>query len=118
MPFHAILKNLVDTVPHAVGAILVDWEGEAVQEYCHCDSYDMRFVGAHKGIVLSRLRETHTASLEGEIEDVLVTSECQILLIGAVDPDYSLVLQTTRSCPACLARYHFTAALTQLKKEL
>jgi predicted regulator of Ras-like GTPase activity (Roadblock/LC7/MglB family) len=118
MPFHTILKDLVDTVPHAVGAILVDWEGEAVQEYCHCDSYDMRFVAAHKGIVLARLRETHTASQDGEIEDVVVTSERQILLIGAVDPDYSLVLQTTRDCPVGLARYHFSSALTQLKKEL
>jgi len=119
MPFHTILKDLVDTVPHAVGAILVDWEGEAVQEYCHCESYNMRFVAAHKGIVLARLRETHTTtSQEGEIEDVVVTSESQILLIGSVDPDYSLVLQVGKPCPVGLAHYHFTTALKQLKKEL
>lgn len=118
MPFHTILKDLVDTVPHAVGAILVDWEGEAVQEYCHCDSYDIRFVAAHKGIVLSRLRETHSGNQGGEIEDVVVTSERQILLIGAVDPDYSLVLQAGKACPVGLARYHFRVALEQLKKEL
>jgi len=118
MPFHAILKELVDAVPDAVGAILVDWEGEAVQEYCHCDSYDIRFVGAHKGIILSRLRETHAESQGGEIEDVVITSERQVLLIGTVDPDYSLVLQTERTCPAGLARHHFNNALTRLKKEL
>lgn len=118
MPFQTVLKELVDTVPHAVGAILVDWEGEAVQEYCHCDSYDMRFVAAHKGIVLSRLRETHADNQGGVIEDVLVTSERQILLIGVVDPDYSLVLQAERPCPVGLARYHFTNALTRLKKEI
>lgn len=118
MPFQSILKELVDTVPKAVGAIVVDWEGEAVQEYCHCDSYDMRFVAAHKGIVLSRLRETHADNQGGEIEDVVVTSQHQILLIGAVDKDYSLVLQAERSCPAGLARYHFNHALARLKKEL
>ena len=118
MPFHTLLKELVDTVPHAVGAILVDWEGEAVQEYCHCDSYDMRFVAAHIGIVLSRLRETHAANQGGEIEDVVVTSGQQVLLIGAVDQDYSLVLQAGRACPVGLARYHFSNALTQLKKEI
>jgi len=118
MPFHSILKNLVDTVPHAVGAILVDWEGEAVQEYCHCDSYDMRFIAAHKGIVLSRLRETNADNIGGVIEDVVVTSERQILLIGAIDSDYSLVLQAARSCPVGLARHHFSTTLAQLKKEL
>lgn len=114
MPFHAILKELVDAVPEAVGAILVDWEGEAVQEYSHCDSYDIRFVGAHKGIILSRLRETHAE----EIEDVVITSERQILLIGTVDPDYSLVLQVGRTCPVGLARHHFSNTLSRLKKEL
>lgn len=118
MPFQAILKELVDAVPQAVGAIVVDWEGEAVQEYCHCDSYDMRFVAAHKGIVLSRLRETNSDNHAGEIEDVAIASENQLLLIGAVDKDYSLVLQTARACPMGLARYHFNQALVRLKKEL
>lgn len=118
MPFHTILKNLVDTVPHAVGAILVDWEGEAVQEYCHCDTYDMRFVAAHNGIVLARLRETGREKPGYEIEDVVITTERQMLLIGAVDADYSLVLQAERSCPVGLARFRFMSAVALLKKEL
>jgi len=118
MPFNQILKDLVETVPHAVGAVLVDWEGEAVQEYCHCDSYDIRFVGAHKGIILSRLRETQGESAGGLIEDVVVSAERQHLLIGAIDKDYSLVLQVERPCPLGLARFHFNRAVGQLKEEL
>ncbi len=49
---------------------------------------------------------------------MVITSERQVLLIGTVDPDYSLVLQTERTCPAGLARHHFNNALTRLKKEL
>lgn len=118
MPFHAVLKDLVDTVPHAIGAIVVDWEGEAVQEFCHCDPDDLRFVAAHKGIVLARLRETNTDRQGGEIEDLVVTSECQIILIGVIDLDYSLVLQVERPCPVGFVRYHFCRALDRLKKEL
>ncbi len=118
MPFHTVLKELVDKVPSAVGAILVDWEGESVQEYCHGDPYNIRFIAAHKGIVLSRLRETNSEELGGEIEDVVVTSRDQILLIGAVDKDYSLVLQAKRTCPVGLARYHFNNTLASLKKEI
>lgn len=118
MPFQDILKELVDTVPHAVGAILVDWEGEAVQEYCHCDPYDIRFVAAHKGIILSRLRETHGESQGGAIEDVVVSAEKQHLLIGAIDKDYSLVFQVERPCPLGLARFHFNKALVQVREEM
>lgn len=118
MPFHDILKELVENVPHAVGAVLVDWEGEAVQEYCHCDSYDIRFVGAHKGIILSRLRETGGERAGGQIEDVVVSAEKQHLLIGAIDKDYSLVFQVERPCPLGLARFHFNRAVRQLKEEI
>lgn len=118
MPFRALLKELVDAVPHAVGAVVVDWEGEAVQEYCHCDPYDIRFVAAHKGIILSRLRETRGELQGGEIEDVVVSAAGQHLLIGAVDKDYSLVFQVERPCPLGVARYHFLATLAQVRKAI
>ena len=118
MPFHDILKELVENVPHAVGAIVVDWEGEAVQEYSHCDSYDIRFVGAHKGIILTRLRETRGESVGGQIEDVVVSAEKQHLLIGAIDKDYSLVFQVERPCPLGLARFHFYKALERVRREI
>lgn len=118
MPFQAILKNLVDTVPRAVGAILVDWEGEAVQEYCHCAPYDIRFVAAHKAVVLARLRESHSNNYGGAIEEVVVSSERQHLLIGVVDPDYSLVLQVERPAPVALARHHFSDALQRVREVL
>ena len=118
MPYKTILKSLVDRTPDSIGAILVDWEGEAVQEYCHCDPYDIRFIAAHKGIILARLKEQHTSGIVGVIDDVVIsTSECH-LIIGSIDDDYSLVMSTTRSCPVGLALYHFRSAVTELKKEL
>lgn len=118
MPFQGVLKELVEAVPHAVGAILVDWEGEAVQEFCHSDPYDLRFVAAHKGIVLSRLREANPERQGGDIEELVVTSERQTLLIGVVDSDYSLVLQADRACPVGLARYHFAQAVARIKRDI
>ena len=118
MPFKRILKTLVESVPHSIGAILIDWEGEAVQEYCHSDPYDMRFVAAHKGIILSCLRETNGERHGGMIENVVVTAERQHLLIGAVDKDYSLVLQVDKPCPLGLAKYHFNKTLDLVRKEL
>lgn len=118
MPFKTILEELVNNIPQAIGAIMVDWEGESVQEYCHCNPDEMRIVGAHQGIVLARLRETNADKSGGEIEDVVVTTQEQTLLIGVVDQDYSLVLQFERACPVELARYHFNHAIARLKKEL
>ncbi|HEX9022492.1 MAG TPA: roadblock/LC7 domain-containing protein [Geobacteraceae bacterium] len=113
-----ILKDLVDRTPGAVGAILVDWEGEAVQEYCHCDPYEIRFIAAHKGIILNRFKEIHAGGGEGTVEDVVVTAREAHLIIGVVDEEYALVLRVGRDCPMALALRHFRGAVELLKKEI
>ena len=118
MPYINILQTLVDKTPDAVGAILVDWEGEAVQEYCHCDPYDIRFVAAHKGIILARLKELHHSGRVGLIDDVVITASDGHLIIGCIDDDYSLVMSVGRSCPASLALNNFRMAVKELKKDI
>ncbi|MEI7815799.1 MAG: roadblock/LC7 domain-containing protein [Desulfuromonadales bacterium] len=118
MSFEVILQSLVDQVPQAVGAILVDWEGEAVMEHCHCDPYDIRFLAAHQGIILARLKEMQSAAQIGEVEDVVVTSSKGHLIIGCIDQDYSLVMNVERECPVALALYHFRLAIGSLKREI
>ena len=118
MSFEVILKNLVERVPQAIGAILVDWEGEAVMEHCHCDPYDIRFIAAHKGIILARLKAMQNSAGIGEVEDVVVTSSKGHLIIGCIDDDYSLVMNIERSCPVALALYPFRMAITSLRREI
>lgn len=118
MSFEIILKDLVNRVPQSIGAILVDWEGEAVMERCHCDPYDIRFIAAHKGIILARLKEMQSAAFIGEVEDVVVTSSKGHLIIGSIDQYYSLVMNIERGCTAALALYHFRRAITELKREI
>lgn len=118
MSFEVILKDLMEQVPQAIGAILVDWEGEAVMENCHCDPYDIRFIAAHKGIILARLKEMKSAAQIGEVEDVVLTSSGGHLMIGCIDQDYSLVMNIERSCPVALALHHFRMAISALKREI
>ena len=118
MSFEVILKDLVDSVPQSIGAILVDWEGEAVMEHCHCDPYDIRFIAAHNGIILTRFKEMQCAAQVGQVEDVVVTSSKGHLIIGCIDKDYSLVMNLESSSPVSMALYHFRRAVNELKKEI
>ncbi|HIJ81612.1 MAG TPA: hypothetical protein HPP76_07890 [Desulfuromonadales bacterium] len=118
MSFEVILENLVERVPQAIGTILVDWEGEAVMEHCNCDPYEMRFLAAHKGIILSRLKEMQSVGQVGTVEDVAVTAGDEHLVIGCIDQDYSLVMRVKRGWPLALTMYHFRNAIAELKKEI
>lgn len=118
MPFTLLLQKLVDAIPHAIGAILIDWEGEAVQEFCHCDPYDLRFVAAHNGILLARLKELHAGMDAGIINDMCITTTTMHMIIGSVDSEYALVMMIGRGCPSGQALVHFRSALIRFREEL
>jgi predicted regulator of Ras-like GTPase activity (Roadblock/LC7/MglB family) len=115
----AALEKLVHNTPKSIGAILVDWEGEAVQEFCYCDPYEIRFIAAHKAIILAAFKDLHAdGGQNGMLEEIVVTSSGVHLIIGSIDQDYSLVLSTDRACPLSLARHHFRDALIEIRKEI
>jgi len=119
MPYQTILEGLVNRTPHTIGAILVDWEGEAVQEFCYCDPYEIRFIAAHQSIILSRIRELHYGDDKSSlIEDFVITVSNMHLIIGSIDADYSLLMSVDRMCPVHLALYHFRDAVKELRKEI
>jgi predicted regulator of Ras-like GTPase activity (Roadblock/LC7/MglB family) len=119
MPFRSILEELVSRTPCAVGAILIDWEGEAVQECCHCPPYDIRFMAAHQAIILSRFKQCASWSDGGKrIQEFVITTDRAHLIIGYVDDDYSLMMNVERDCPLQLALRHFRHTIAKLKKEI
>ena len=118
MPFLRILKTLVDLTPQAIGAIVVDWEGESVQEFCHCDPYEIRFFGAHQEILFNSLKAVHNNVQLGMIEELVITATDNQLIIGCIDKDYALAMKVGRDCAVGVALHKFRAAIAELKKEI
>lgn len=118
MPFKRILTELVNTIPGARGAILADWEGEAVEQFSYDDAFEMKLVGAHKGIILNRVREACTDLDVGELQEMMITAEEQRFLVGAIGPEYTLVMTLGRTAVLGQALHRFRNAVTLLKKEI
>lgn len=118
MPFKGILKELVETIPGASGAVLTDWEGEAVECHCLGDDYELKVTGAHKGIILDRLKDIHGRFPAGEFREAVITTETQRIALGVVGPDYALVMTLNRDALAGLALQRFRNAVKLLEKEI
>jgi predicted regulator of Ras-like GTPase activity (Roadblock/LC7/MglB family) len=118
VPFKRILTELVEAVPGATGAILADWEGEAVEQFCRFDEFEMKVIGAHKGIILGQLRDAHRELALGEIETLLITTEDQYHLVASVGQDYLVVMTMERSGLPAVALMKLREAVAQLKKEI
>lgn len=107
MSFKTILADLVQSVPGATGAILADWEGEAVDYVAHMDDYDLKIMAAHMGIILNRLKDLHGRLSDDPVSETIITLDGQRVVLAAVGDDYSLLLTLGRGVvPGCaIARF-------------
>lgn len=119
MPFKDILRELVESTPGATGAILTDWEGEAVE--CHAisgDEFDLKILGAHQNIILNRLREIQHYKPAQVLSEAVIATDLQRIVIGAVGKDYSLVLTLERRALLGRAIFRMQRSVRLLEKEI
>lgn len=97
MPFKSLLNSLIERVPGAQGAIIADWEGEAVDHVGIMDEYDLKIIGAHKGVILQNMREVVDRLGNDELKEIIITTNQAQTLVLPVTKDYYLVLTLDRS---------------------
>ena len=118
VPFKAILIELMDSVPGSTGALLADWEGESVEQSCVYDVFDLKVIGAHKGILLNLLRDAHLKMDAGALKHLVITTEQQHYLAGPIGEDYFLVMTLARNVLVGPAIHLFQAAVERMYKEI
>ena len=97
MSFKALLGELVTRVFGSQGAIIADWEGEAVDQVGLMDDYDLKIIGAHKGLILHNLREVVARLGDDRLSEIVITTATARTLVLPVTNDYFLVLTLDRS---------------------
>lgn len=85
------LSRLMTSVPGALGAILVDWEGEAVDHVAGMDAYELKVLGAYSGAILMNLRATVDRFDDDELEELVVSTAAVQMIVRLVTRDYFLV---------------------------
>ena len=117
MPFKSLLNRLLEDIPGALGAIIIDWEGEAVDQVTRTDEYDIKVLGAHSGIILSLLRETLSRIDSGTLEEVVVRTGKNKTLIAPLTEDYLLILQLGAKAIVARAAYRMRHSVDKLRSE-
>jgi predicted regulator of Ras-like GTPase activity (Roadblock/LC7/MglB family) len=101
--FSPILQDFIGRVPGAIGAVLVDRDGEAVDYAGRVDTYDLKLSGAHWQIVLKETCALTDRSGLGVPRALAIRGERRSFIVHALPDDYALVLLLGR-------RAGFTAA--------
>jgi predicted regulator of Ras-like GTPase activity (Roadblock/LC7/MglB family) len=118
MSFKQLLGDLVAKVPGARGAIIADWEGEAVDQFGLMDDYDLKVMGAHKGIILHDMRDVVRRLGDDRLHEIVITTERAQTLVLPVTNDYFLVLTLDRSDMLGRALFEARRCIQLLQKEI
>ena len=119
MSFRAALEDLLERVPGSLGAILADWEGEAVDQVSsRMDEFEMKIIGAHKGIILTNMRQAMRDLDSDDLEEIIVTTEKTQTLIIPITRDYYLVLTLQKDASFGRAQFEARKTVVALRKEI
>lgn len=118
MPFKNLLEEMLSNLPGSIGAIIADWEGEAVDQVARVDDYEIKVLGAHKGIILTRLREALQRLDGGALEEVLIQFDKGKTLIAPLSEDYFLVLTVGPEVMVGRAAFVMRKCAEQLRLEI
>jgi predicted regulator of Ras-like GTPase activity (Roadblock/LC7/MglB family) len=116
--FGDILRNLVERVPGAIGAVFADWEGEPVDQFAHIPPLDIQLVGAHWGVVWSQAAVRLARHNLGAVEELLIEGERAVVLVRSVTDRYFVVLATKRDAHLATARRELLRGAEILRGEM
>jgi len=118
MPFKKMLGTMLERIPGSLGAIIVDWEGESVDQVGRIDAYELKVIGAHKGLILDNLRAAVARSEGNDLEEIIITTVKRQTIIMPANQDYFLVVALDKKDAMGRALFEARRCLEQLKEEI
>jgi predicted regulator of Ras-like GTPase activity (Roadblock/LC7/MglB family) len=118
MPFKKLLSELVKNASGALGAVIADWEGEAVDQVGRIDDYELKVIGAHEGVILSNLREIVCRLKDDDLREIVITTEKVQTLVLPVTHEYFLVFILERGNTLGRALFEARRCVARLKVEI
>ena len=82
------------------------------------DDYDLKVIGAHKGVILHNMREVVDRLGDGDLREIVITTRQVQTLILPVTEEYYLVLTLDRSDMLGRALLEARRCLQALHKEI
>ena len=120
MPFRELLKQLVESVEGASGAILLESAGEAVQWHCTDESQAerLRLRSAYVAVVLQNSRALAARALMGEGVRLVMQYDGASFIVQMIERDYFVVLELDPWANIAEAIYRLQPAVERLRRLL
>ena len=119
--FKTILETIVTSTSGGVGAVLMGYDGIAVDQYLVADvdvDLDLNLVAIEYSNVAKEIRKTAEVLETGELEAVSIKTESFYVLIHALTDEYFVALTVSRNGNHGKGRYLLLREAVNLRKAL
>ena len=107
--FNEILKRVVEEAGGGVGAVLMGYDGIAIDQYFSADQQlDLNMIAVEYANVIKEIRKTAQILNVGEMEEVSIKTERFHIVVRIITPDYFVAMTLLRDGNFGKARYLLT----------
>ncbi|PLX86555.1 MAG: GTPase [Desulfuromonas sp.] len=117
--FKQILEGIVENTPGGVGAVLMGYDGIAIEQHVvEGDDVDLQLVAIEYSNVVKEIRNTAEILGTGELQEVSVKTGRYFVILYAVAPEYFVALTVTRAGNFGKGRYLLMRDAPRLREAL
>ena len=107
--FAEILQRIVEETGGGVGAVLMGYDGIAIDQYFSADQQlDLNMIAVEYANVIKEIRKTAQILNVGEMEEVSIKTERFHIVVRIITPDYFVAMTLRRDGNFGKARYLLT----------
>lgn len=113
--FDQILHRIVDETNGGIGAVLMGYDGIAIEQYFPPrEEFDLQMIAVEYANILKEVRKTAEILHSGATEEVSIRTEKYYVIIRTVGDEYFVVLTLERDGNYGKARYLLTREVPHL----
>jgi len=117
--FKEILENIVTTCAGGVGAVLMGFDGIAIDQYVIEDTrLDLNLVSIEYSNVAKEIRKAAEVLNTGDLQEVAIKTEHYFVILHALTEDYFVALTLSRNGNFGQGRYLLMREAGNLKQAL
>ncbi len=117
--FKATLEKIVNETPAAVGAVLMGYDGIAIEQFfLDSDDIDLQLVALEYSNIIKEIRHTAEVLGTGELQEVTIKSGRYYVVIHALTDDYFVALTIKRDGNLGKGRYLILREAANLRMAL
>lgn len=117
--FDRILRDLIERIPSARGAVFVDAEGETLGQFAFTmANLDLSILGAQWSTVWTALAPALERAGQAAADEILVQCQASLTIIRRVAEGFHLVIELRRESHLAAARDALDESVAALRREM